>query len=98
MRYTPNMKHRIPLAVAVFLLFLGVLTALVAVQPSPAQVAGGWCGGSCANSTVPPPLEVAGGWCGGSCADSIVPPPLEMAGGWCGGSCLNRVLPRTPKP
>ncbi len=59
-----NLKHRITLAVAVLLLSLVMLTALVAVQPSPAQVAGGWCGGSCANSA---PVQVAGGWCGGSC-------------------------------
>jgi hypothetical protein len=63
MRYTPSMKHRITLAVAVLLLSLGVLMALVAVQPSPAQVAGGWCGGSCADSIAPLPENLAGaGW------------------------------------
>ena len=78
MRYTPNMKHRITLAVAVFLLSLGMLTALVAAQPSPAQVAGGWCGGSCSNSVAPEPVQVAGGWCGGSCLSrSLAPIPNQ---------------------
>ena len=71
---TMKMKYRITLAVAVLILSLGVLSALVAALPSPAQVAGGWCGGSCADLVPPPPLEVAGGWCGSSCLNRVLPP------------------------
>ena len=69
-----NMRQRITLALAVLLLSLGVLTALMVFQPSPAQVAGGWCGASCSNSIAPTPMQVAGGWCGDSCANRVVPP------------------------
>jgi hypothetical protein len=68
-----NMRQRITLVLAVLVLSLGLLMALVGAQLSPAQIAGGWCGDSCADSIAPTPLAVAGGWCGDSCAKAVQP-------------------------
>jgi hypothetical protein len=63
-----NTRRKIIVMAAALLLVFGLVAALIS-QPASVQVAGGWCGQSCADSVAPTPLAVAGGWCGQSCAD-----------------------------